>query len=50
MDKDIEELGTTEDGVNLQKQLNEDDDDLPPLNINQLTGITDEEGNFVDEF
>ena len=33
-----------------QAKPDQDDDDLPTLNINQLTGVTDEEGNFVDEF
>ena len=50
VDKDIEELGTTDAGKKLQQQLIDDDDDLPPLNINQLTGTTDKDGNFVDKF
>lgn len=50
VDKDIEELGATDAGKKLQQQLNDDDDDLPALNINQLTGTTDQDGNFVDKF
>jgi len=37
VDKNIEDMGKTEDGKELQEQLEKNDDALPPLNINQLT-------------
>ncbi len=37
VDKDIEDMGKTDASKELQEQLDKNDDDLPPLNINQLT-------------
>ena len=41
VDKNIEDFGKTDAGKTLQTQIENDDDDLPPLNINQLTGYTE---------
>ena len=50
IDKNIEAESKVRAEAQPNRQIDEDDDGLEPLNINQLTGYTDKNGELTDKF